>query len=46
MNKQNVVKINKMSGQKQTNQSLDQDIQNLEATIQQLESEIRNIDNT
>ena len=33
-----------MSGQKQTNQSLEQDIQNLKAIILQLESEIRNVE--
>ena len=35
-----------MSEQEQTNQSLEQDIQNLEAIIHQLESEIRNVENT
>ena len=35
-----------MSGQKQANQNLEQDIQNLEAIIQQLESEITNVKNT
>ena len=35
-----------MSGQEQTNQSTDQEIQNLETIIQQLEFEIINVETT
>ena len=43
MEKWNIPISNKMSGQEQTNHSLEQDIQKLESVIEQLESEVRMI---